>query len=156
MRQRDVRTNILFGSPIRGDSEIRKLQKTARKAFQQAGLLEYTFDIGLNFEVGSKGDRLSGGQRQKIAIARGLLRNRPVLILDEATASLDNASQQVVQQTIGRNCRGRKTVLAVIHRLDLAPFYDRIIVMENGSIVEDGSYEKLMAVKGKFYNLVRQ
>ncbi|GAB4337021.1 MAG: ABC transporter ATP-binding protein [Desulfobulbaceae bacterium] len=153
MRHRDVRTNILFGSPIRGDSEIRKLQKTARKAFEQAGLLEYTFDIGLDFEVGSKGDRLSGGQRQKIAIARGLLRDTPILILDEATASLDNRSQQVVQHHVARACRGRKTLLSVIHRLDLAPSYDRILVMEDGRIVEDGGYEELLAAGGRFARL---
>ena len=97
------------------------------KAFAREGLLDEILDIGLDFEVGSKGDRLSGGQKQKVAIARALLKDTPILIMDEATASLDNQSQAMIQKLIETRYKGHKTIIAVIHRLDMTPSYDRII-----------------------------
>jgi ABC-type multidrug transport system fused ATPase/permease subunit len=111
-------------------------------------------DAGLDFEVGSKGDRLSGGQQQKIALARAFLKEPSILIMDEATAGLDNASQAHIQRFIETQLKGKSTVVAVIHRLDILPAYDKILVMRTGRVVESGNYEELMKAKGIFYGLV--
>jgi putative ABC transport system ATP-binding protein len=112
-------------------------------------------DAGLDFEVGSKGDRLSGGQQQKVALVRAFLKEPPILIMDEATSGLDNASQALIQRFIETQLRGKSTVVAVIHRLDLLPSYDKILVMKSGRVVESGKYEELMKAKGIFYGLVQ-
>jgi ABC-type multidrug transport system fused ATPase/permease subunit len=112
-------------------------------------------DAGLDYEVGSKGDRLSGGQQQKVALARAFLKEPWILIMDEATASLDNASQTLIQRFIETELRGKSTIVAVIHRLDLLPSYDKILVMKSGRVVESGKYEELMEAKGIFYGLVQ-
>ena len=117
--------------------------------------MDEVMDIGLDFDVGSQGDRLSGGQKQKVAIARAFLKHSQILIMDEATASLDNTSQGRIQQILEDKFRGNKTVIAVIHRLDLAPSYDRIVVLKAGTIIEQGSYDELMARKGAFYDLTK-
>ncbi len=103
------------------------------------GLLDEIKKQALNFEVGSKGDRFSGGQQQKLAIARAFLKDTPILIMDEATASLDNTSQALVHNFLETKYRNGRTIIAVIHRLDLAPSFDRIIVLREGSIVEQGT-----------------
>ena len=105
--------------------------------------------------VGERGVKLSGGQRQRIAIARAILKNAPILILDEATSSLDSQTEQEIQKsintTLATNCA---TVIAIAHRLSTIKHLDRIVVMENGSIVEDGSFAELIAVpNGKFKEL---
>ena len=107
-------------------------EKIAVETFQREGLLDEVLDIGLDFEVGSKGDRLSGGQKQKVAIARALLKDTPILIMDEATASLDNTSQAKIHELLETKYKGTKTIIAVAH-LELehailypAPCYDRI------------------------------
>jgi len=123
------------------------------KLLRKENLLEEIMEIGLDFHVGSKGDRLSGGQKQKLALARVLLKDPKILIMDEATAGLDNASQSRVQEMIRTKHRGKTTVIAVIHRLDIAPDFDKIIVLRAGRIVETGSYPELMAKKGVFYEL---
>ncbi|HDO31420.1 MAG TPA: ATP-binding cassette domain-containing protein, partial [Desulfobacteraceae bacterium] len=99
---------------------------------------------------------LSGGQKQKVAIARALLKDTPILIMDEATSSLDNTSQARIQKLLETRYRGNKTIIAVIHRLDLAPSYDRIFVLKAGSLVEQGTYDELMAHQGAFYELARK
>jgi len=148
-----LRENILFGSIKTKREDILQFREITWNAFRQHGLLKEVFNIGLQLDVGSQGSRLSGGQQQKIAIARGLLKESPVLILDEATASLDNASQARIQNLLTRKYRGKVTVIAIIHRLDLAPHYDRIIVMKDGAIIEEGNYKTLMERKGPFYTL---
>ncbi|RUM44225.1 MAG: ABC transporter ATP-binding protein [Desulfocapsa sp.] len=150
-----LRTNILFGSVKKSDKDILKLRSVVWKAFREHGLLEEILSIGLNFNVGSQGSKLSGGQQQKLSLARGLLQKTPVLILDEATSALDNKSQAQVQSLLTTQCRGKTTVIAVIHRLDLTKHYDRIVVMKNGIIVEEGNYETLLEQQGDFYRLVR-
>ncbi|WP_267927739.1 ABC transporter transmembrane domain-containing protein [Desulfolithobacter dissulfuricans] len=148
--------NILFGALKTADKIDSRLIQLASKAFEKEDLLDDILDIGLNFHVGSKGDRLSGGQQQKLAIARAFMRDTPILIMDEATASLDNASQARIQELVSTRFRDRrKTVIAVMHRLDLAPSYDRIVVLKAGSIIEQGKYDELMARKGAFYELTR-
>ncbi len=148
----NIRTNILMGSVKKTFEDILQHKELAWDTFKRNGLLEEIIDLGLDFIVGSQGSHLSGGQKQKIAIARALLTDTPLLIMDEATASLDNISQSMFQEYISTSLRG-KTIISIIHRLDLAHFYDRIIVMDNGAVVEDGTYDELMRQEGAFYRL---
>lgn len=152
---RTLLENILFGAVKSENILDEYLRKIAAEAFKDERLLDEVMHIGLGFEVGSKGDRLSGGQKQKLAIARAFLKDTPILIMDEATASLDNTSQARIQGLLENEFKGNKTVIAVIHRLDLTPAYDRIIVLKAGKIVEQGTYNELMARKGDFYELAR-
>ncbi|HFQ89156.1 MAG TPA: ABC transporter ATP-binding protein [Desulfobulbus sp.] len=152
---RSLLDNILFGVIKSGEKMSEKLLHLTYSAFAREDLLDEVLDIGLDYHVGSKGDRLSGGQKQKVAIARGLLKETPILIMDEATASLDNISQARIQQLLEERFRGNRTVISVIHRLDLAPGYDRIMVLQNGSLVEQGTYDELMAHRGAFYELIQ-
>jgi len=147
--------NILFGALKEELKENQQLIDDAMTAFRKEALIDEILDVGLDFDVGSQGDRLSGGQKQKVAIARAFLKDGQILIMDEATASLDNKSQGKIQQVLEKKFRGKKTVISIIHRLDLTPAYDRILVLKAGSIIEEGSYDELMARKGAFYELAR-
>jgi len=150
---RTLRENILFGSIKTERQDLLPLRKITWQTFRKHGLLDEIFSIGLQLDPGSQGSRLSGGQQQKIAIARGVLKESPVLILDEATSGLDNKSQARIQDLLNRKYRHRVTVISIIHRLDPAPQYDRIIVMKDGTIIDDGNYKELMHQKGAFYSL---
>lgn len=151
---RSLSDNVLFGTV----TDLEKLQSSVgphgMEVFEKEGLAEEIISIGLDFYVGSKGDNLSGGQKQKIAIARALLRQPPILILDEATASLDNSSQTRIHQYISENLRGSTTVVAVVHRLDMISEYDHIVVMKGGKLVESGDYSTLIEEKGTLYELI--
>jgi ABC-type multidrug transport system fused ATPase/permease subunit len=146
--------NILFGR-VRKDQPqaLEKVQELVVQLLKNENLLHEVLDMGLDFQVGSKGDRLSGGQKQKVALIRVLLKEPPILILDEATASLDNASQARIQRLLEKDLRGKCTVVAVVHRLDTVAAYDQIAVLRGGKLVERGSYEQLMAAEGFFYSL---
>jgi ABC-type multidrug transport system fused ATPase/permease subunit len=147
--------NILFGRPrtdLPGAQE--RIAKSLMKLLIEEDLLERIVEVGMNFRVGSKGDRLSGGQRQKLAIARTFLKNSPLLILDEATSALDNASQKRIQNVLETNWKGRSTIIAVAHRLDTIRNYDKIAVMKAGKIVEMGAFDELLERKGILYELV--
>ncbi len=146
--------NIIFGTVIEKDVVQSTLAPLALGRFKEQGLLDEVCEIGLNFHVGSKGERLSGGQKQKIAIARALLKQSPLLILDEATASLDNRSQSQIQHYIETHLKGNTTVVAVVHHLDMISEYDHILVMKAGKVVESGEYTELMDQKGILYELV--
>ena len=146
--------NILFGTVIDRDLIRDRLGSIALEEFEQQGLLDDIMDIGLDFHVGSKGDNLSGGQKQKIALARALLKKSPILVLDEATASLDNSSQARIQRYIDTRLKGNTTVVSVIHRLDMISGYDHIVVMKDGTIVESGTYNDLLDQKGTLYDLI--
>ncbi len=147
--------NILFG---RLKNESSRVLDTVNKSIImlliQQDMLERIVELGLEFQVGTHGDRLSGGQRQKVALARSFLKEPPLLLLDEATAALDNASQQRIQNLLDSKWKGRSTVIAVVHRLDTIVGYDKIAVMKAGQIVETGSYQELMNRKGMLYELV--
>ena len=107
---------------------------------------------GLNTNVGEKGVRLSGGERQRVSIARAVLRDAGLLLLDEATASLDAESEQLVQQAIEKSRHGR-TTLIIAHRLATVMAADRIVVMNEGKIVEMGTHRDLMARQGLYAKL---
>lgn len=116
-------------------------------------LLEAVLAIGLQFQVGSRGERLSGGQRQKLAIARVLLKKPRILILDEVTSALDNKSQTRIQGLLEARLKGHTTVISVIHRLDTVKNYDKIVVLNTGRVYESGTYAELMENRGVFFDL---
>jgi hypothetical protein len=110
--------------------------------------------IGMQFQVGTRGDRLSGGQRQKLAVARAFLKTPKILIMDEATSALDNRSQARIQHVLDTHWKGHTSLVAVVHRLDIIKHYDKIGVMKSGKVAEIGHYDELMAKKGLLYELV--
>jgi ATP-binding cassette subfamily B protein len=107
---------------------------------------------GYNTLVGERGQRLSGGQRQRIALARAILKDAPVLVLDEATAAVDNDTEAAIQRSLERITQNRTTVV-IAHRLSTVRHADRIVVMENGMIVEQGCHDELLALGGVYQNL---
>ena len=150
-----ILNNILFGKPktTRPDAQ-EKINQSIIQLLIAEDLLEVIVQIGLQFQVGSKGDRLSGGQRQKLAIARTFLKNPGMLIMDESTSALDNKSQARIQNQLLTRWKGKATLIAVVHRLDITRTFDRIAVMKAGNVVETGTYDELMAKKGMYYELV--
>jgi ATP-binding cassette subfamily B protein len=111
--------------------------------------------MGYNTPVGERGGSLSGGQRQRIAIARTVLQNPRILIMDEATSALDLETERRVSLNLMEALRGR-TVLFITHRLSSIRGADRILLMHDGSLVEDGNHDELMAMRGRYYALFRQ
>ncbi len=142
---RTIKENISYSNPNASDSEIKHAAKSAQ-ADEFIEKLPNTYKT----LVGERGVKLSGGQRQRIAIARAFLKNAPILILDEATSSLDSQSEQAIQISLEKLMKGR-TVIAIAHRLSTLKEMDRIVVIENGKIVEDGNPEYLLnKSSGKF------
>ena len=149
-----VLENVIFGHLRSEQAQVNeRIRQVVIDLLAEAGLLDDVREVGLEFQVGSKGDRLSGGQKQKIGIARSLLKSPHILILDEATASLDNTSQARIQHLLTGELKGKNTLIAVVHRLEMVRDFDVIAVMKAGRIVEMGKYEELMARKGSFYEL---
>ena len=148
---RSILENIRFARPQATDEEVRA---AARLACIHDTITK--LPQGYDSIVGERGVKLSGGERQRIAIAAALLKNAPVLILDEATSALDSESETVIQQAL-QNIMQRKTVIAVAHRLSTLRRMDRIIVLDNGAVVEDGTPQKLLKNKSglfrRLYNL---
>jgi len=142
-----VRNNIAYG---RSDLPIERVRAAARAAFADEFIAQ--MPEGYDTYVGEGGVRLSGGQRQRLAIARALLKDAPILILDEATSQLDTESEALVQQALGNLMRGR-TTLVVAHRLSTVARADRIYVVEGGRIVEQGSHEELLRSGGTYRRL---
>jgi ABC-type multidrug transport system fused ATPase/permease subunit len=147
--------NILYGKPTTNHPRAQeRIRKSIMQFLEEENLLGRIIEIGLHFVVGSKGERLSGGQKQKLAIARVLLKSPRILILDEATSALDNASQQQIQDLLESRWKGKCTIISVAHRLDTVREFDRIAVMRAGKIIEIGPYDDLMSCGGILYELV--
>ncbi|MEK4877712.1 MULTISPECIES: ABC transporter ATP-binding protein [Paenibacillus] len=142
-----IRDNIRNGNPEADEQEI-------LEALRKANAYDFVMELpeGLDTDIGEEGSRLSGGQRQRLSIARAILRNAPILLLDEATAALDNESEKLVQQAI-RKLMGDKTTLVIAHRLSTIQNADIILVMENGEIVESGTHDVLLAAGGRYNDL---
>lgn len=144
-----IRENIAYGNPNASEEEIILAAKQAN-AFK---FIE-SFPEGLETVVGERGVKLSGGQRQRIAIARAILRNPKILILDEATSSLDAESEQLVQEALDTLMKDRTTII-IAHRLATIRKVDTIYVIENGQITEQGTHESLVNEEGTYNQLVR-
>jgi ATP-binding cassette, subfamily B, bacterial len=143
-----VRENLRFARPSATDEEI---EDAARAA--QIHELIATLPEGYDTMVGERGYRFSGGEKQRMAIARTILRNPPVLVLDEATSSLDTQTERLVQEALERLSEGRTTI-AIAHRLSTVRDADQIVVLDRGRVVELGTYEELLARGGRFAELV--
>ena len=141
---RSIRDNILFGKPDATETQMIEAAKRAQAHHFIQTLVDIKGRKGYDAHVGERGVTLSGGQRQRVAIARVLLKNAPILVLDEATAALDSEVEDSIQQSLYQLMTG-KTVIAIAHRLSTIAAMDRLVVFDNGKIVEQGSHAKLIA-----------
>ncbi len=139
-----VYNNILYGNPEADEAQ-------ARKAAETAYAHEYIEELpeGYRTVIGSRGIKLSGGQKQRLALARALVRSPRILVLDEATSSLDSEFERLIQTTL-QDLAGRVTILVVAHRLSTIKSADKILVLENGRIVQEGSHASLMREEGRY------
>ncbi|WP_074409321.1 ABC transporter ATP-binding protein [Aquimarina megaterium] len=142
-----IRENILFPNP--GATEA-QLQQAVKASYVN----EFTdrFDDGLDTLIGERGVKLSGGQRQRIAIARAILANPKIIILDEATSNLDTESEALIQKSLGELMKGR-TTFVIAHRLSTIKKADQILVIESGNIAERGNHDELIAAEGRYFDL---
>ena len=146
----DIRENLRYGNPDATDEQM-------YQALDAANLGDFVRSLpdGLSTQVGEHGTRLSGGQKQRISIARVFLKNPPILIFDEATSSLDNESEHLIQDAFDRLSVGR-TSIVIAHRLTTIRGADNIIVLENGKVIETGTHEKLLSGGGHYARLYRR
>ncbi|WP_298375410.1 ABC transporter ATP-binding protein [uncultured Bradyrhizobium sp.] len=144
-----IRANIAFGKPGATEAEIVDAAKAAC-----AHDFIMSFPLGYDTPVGEHGAQLSGGQRQRIAVARALIKNAPIILLDEATAALDSESEKQVQEAIEHLCQGRTTIV-IAHRLHTIMHADAILVVEGGEIVERGRHEELLRRGGRYASFFR-
>jgi ABC-type multidrug transport system fused ATPase/permease subunit len=144
---RTLMENIRYGKRDATDAEV-------VEAAKQAHAHEFitSFPQGYETFVGERGVKLSGGERQRVAIARAILKNAPVLVLDEATSSLDSESEHYIQEALDTLMEG-KTVIVIAHRLSTIMKMDRIVVMEQGRIVDEGTHDALLATDGLYRKL---
>jgi ATP-binding cassette subfamily B protein len=142
-----VRENLRFAKPDATDAEVEEAAQAARIHHVIAALPE-----GYDTVVGERGYRFSGGEKQRIAIARTILRNPPILVLDEATSSLDTETERQVQAALDRLAEGRTTI-AIAHRLSTVRDADQIVVLDHGRIVEIGRHEDLILAGGRYSTL---
>ena len=149
MFNRSARENILYGRPDATEAEVVAAAKAAEADEFIRDLVDHKGKTGYDAQLGERGVRLSGGQRQRIALARAFLKDAPILVLDEATSALDSEVEAQIQQALNRVMQG-KTVLAIAHRLSTIAAMDRIIVLDRGRIVEEGSHETLLACGGLY------
>jgi subfamily B ATP-binding cassette protein MsbA len=142
-----IRNNIAYG---RLDLPLERVREAAAAAYADEFIMQ--LPNGYDTVIGEAGVRLSGGQRQRLAIARALLKNAPILILDEATSNLDTESESLVQKALSNLMQGRAT-LVIAHRLSTVMRANRIVVVEGGQVVEEGSHDELMALGGTYRRL---
>lgn len=142
-----IKANISYGKP---EASLKDIEEAAKQAHAHDFIVKLT--AGYQTLIGDRGTKLSGGERQRLAIARALLKNPPILILDEATSQLDLQSERIVQEALDRLIQGR-TVFVVAHRLSTVRNASRIIVLNKGIIVEEGSHEGLLSRDGLYKKL---
>jgi len=147
---RTLKENISYGKPSASDSDIIKAAKLAH-----AHSFIENFPEKYETYVGERGVKLSGGERQRIAIARAILKNAPILVLDEATSSLDSEAEEMIQDALS-NLMKDKTVIVIAHRLSTIMKMDRIIVFDQGNIVEFGTHKQLVAKRNGVYKKLWQ
>ena len=142
-----IKENILFPRPNASEEQL-------QAAVKAAYVYEFTdkFEEGLETLIGERGVKLSGGQRQRIAIARAILANPRILILDEATSNLDNESEAMIQESLAELMKGRTTIV-IAHRLSTIRKADQILVIEEGNIAEQGKHDELIAAEGRYHKL---
>jgi ATP-binding cassette subfamily B protein len=144
---RSLRANIAIGRPGATEAQI---VDAAERAHAHGFIADMPH--GYDSLVGERGVKLSGGQRQRIALARVILKNAPILVLDEATSSLDSVTERAIAGSLDDLMRG-KTVIVVAHRLSTVARLDRILVFDGGRIVEDGTHKSLLAAGGTYHHL---
>jgi ATP-binding cassette subfamily B multidrug efflux pump len=149
---RSVRDNISYGKPDATEQELLTAAEQAEASLFIHDLTDPKGNTGLDAQVGERGVKLSGGQRQRIAIARVLLKNAPILILDEATSALDSEVEAAIQASLNK-LMANKTVIAIAHRLSTIAQMDRLIVLDQGKIVEQGTHAELVAAGGIYAQL---
>lgn len=149
---RSVRDNISYGKPDASEQELLTAAEQAEASLFIDELTDPKGNSGLDAQVGERGVKLSGGQRQRIAIARVLLKNAPILILDEATSALDSEVEAAIQASLNK-LMTNKTVIAIAHRLSTIAQMDRLIVLDQGKIVEQGTHAELVAAGGIYAQL---
>jgi ATP-binding cassette, subfamily B, multidrug efflux pump len=146
---RSIRENIRYGRPEASDAEIIAAAKLAHAHEFIEDLEDWRGRRGYDAQVGERGVKLSGGQRQRVAIARVILKNAPILVLDEATSALDSEVEGAIQASLDTLMAG-KTVIAIAHRLSTIARMDRLVILDHGHIVEQGSHEELLRAGGHY------
>jgi ATP-binding cassette subfamily B protein len=149
MFNRSARDNILYGNPSASDAQMIDAAKRAEAHNFIVDLQDHKGRRGYDAHLGERGVKLSGGQRQRIALARAILKDAPILVLDEATSALDSEVEAAIQLALDEAMEG-KTVLAIAHRLSTIARMDRIIVLDQGQIVEQGTHDALLAKNGLY------
>ena len=151
---RSIAANIRYGRPHASDAQVVAAAKKAQAHDFILGLRDWKGNTGYEAHVGERGVKLSGGQRQRIALARVILKDAPILVLDEATSSLDSEVELAIQEQLLELMEG-KTVIAIAHRLSTIARMDRLVVLEQGSIVESGTHDELLRLGGHYEKLWR-
>jgi len=149
---RSIRENILYGRPDATEEQMINACKQAEAHEFILGLTDSSGNTGYDAQVGERGVKLSGGQRQRIAISRVLLKDAPILVLDEATSALDSEVEAAIQESLYELMQG-KTVIAIAHRLSTIAAMDRLIVLDEGKILEQGTHQELIQGKGIYAQL---
>ena len=150
-----ILNNIFFGRIKPGLPQAQEIiNQSIMHLLVEQDYLEKIAAFGMLFQVGTMGDRLSGGQRQKLAIARVLIKQPKMILMDEATSALDNKSQARIQRLMTSRWKGKRTVVAAVHRLDILGTFDKIAVMKAGKLVEFGTYHELIEQKGILHELI--
>jgi ATP-binding cassette subfamily B protein len=150
MLHESIRDNLRYAEPSASDVELWKACDAA-----QIGEFIRTLPSGLDTVVGERGHRLSGGEKQRLAIARLLLKKPEIVILDEATAHLDSENEELVQKALATALAGR-TSIVIAHRLSTIVHADQILVLEDGRIIESGEHDELVALGGLYFELYQR